>query len=214
MKVTAYRWLLCLTGLLAAGTFALAQAPARPAPASQAPAQGGQPVAHGPANGAPPRPAPPAAERGWWHRDDFRKEVSLTSEQIVRFDHIYNDGLPQRTEEASQLDEREAQLSRLIEMNADDDRIAHQIDRVEAARSLLNKDREMMLVHMRQVLTPDQRVKFNQRWARLREQQQQQQQPQRPGSGGSSSRPPSASGGPQRSAQPPASSATPATRPE
>ena len=36
-----------------------------------------------------------------------------------------------------------------------------QIDRVEAVRANLNKMRTLMLLHMRQVLTPDQRTRFN-----------------------------------------------------
>jgi Spy/CpxP family protein refolding chaperone len=211
MKVTAYRWLVCLVTLLAVGNPSFAQAPAaRPAApprSAQAPSPAGQPASHGPAGGAQPRPA----DRGWWHRDDFQKEVGVTNEQIVRMDHIWEEALPHWTEEANQLDEREARLSRLIQMNAEDDRIASQIDRVEAARSLLNKDRQLLLIHMRQVLTPDQRVKFSQRWARLREQAQ---QPQRQGGPGAANRPPQAPGGVQRSTQPPASSATPAKRPE
>ena len=209
MKVTAYRWLVCLVTLLAVGNPTFGQAPAvRPAPRSQsaqAPAPAGQPASHGPASGTPSRP-------GWWHRDDFQKEVGVTNEQIERMDHIWDEALPHWTEEANQLDEREARLSRLIQMNAEDDKIASQIDRVEAARSLLNKDRQLLLIHMRQVLTPDQRVKFSQRWARLRAPSQ--QQPQRQGGAGSQSRPPQAPGGAQRSTQPPASSATPAKRPE
>lgn len=211
MRFTAYRWLLCLVAVLAVGSLAFAQAPAvrsaAPSQSTSAPAPAGQAAGHGPAGAAAPRPAP-AVERRWWHRDDFLKEVGVTNEQIVRMDHIWTEALPHWTEEANQLDEREARLSRLIEMNADDDKIATQIDRVEAARSLLNKDRQLLLIHMRQVLTPDQRVKFSQRWARLREQQQ--QQPQRQGGPGPQSRPSPAPGGPQRSTQPPASSAVPA----
>lgn len=194
MKVTAYRGLLCVLSVLAVGTPVFAQTPTRPA-ASPQPGQTGQPASRGAANGAAPKPGQPAEHPGWWHRDDVRKELSLTSDQVVRFDHIWDETLPGLREENNQLDEREAQLSRLIEMNADDDRIAHQIDRVETARSLLNKDRELMLVHMRQVLTPDQRVKFSQRWARIREQQQ--QQPQRQGGPGSQNRPSPPPGGAQ-----------------
>ena len=36
-----------------------------------------------------------------------------------------------------------------------------QIDRVEAVRSTLNKTRTLMLLHMRQVLKPEQRLKLN-----------------------------------------------------
>ena len=36
-----------------------------------------------------------------------------------------------------------------------------QVDRVEAIRSHLNKMRTLQLLHIRQVLTPEQRVKLN-----------------------------------------------------
>ncbi|HEX4345965.1 MAG TPA: hypothetical protein VHZ73_00230 [Vicinamibacterales bacterium] len=207
MKVTVYRVLVCLAAVLAVGNPLFAQTPqARP----PAPVQGAQAAPHGPASpSSPAATAPPP--QGWWHSDAYRQDLHLTNDQILRMDHIFNDAWPRLTEENSQLDEREARLSRLIEMNAEEDQVAHQIDRVESARSLVNKDRQLMLVHLRQVLTHDQQVKFNERWLRRREQEQ---QPQRQGGPGSSSRPPQASGGPQRSTQPPASSATPTKRPE
>ena len=42
----------------------------------------------------------------------------------------------------------------------DDAQVMAQVGVVEAARSELNKSRTMMLLRMRRVLTPDQRVKF------------------------------------------------------
>jgi hypothetical protein len=47
--------------------------------------------------------------------------------------------------------------------------VARQIDRVELVRSSLNKTRTLMLLHMRQVLSADQRVKLtamHDRWER------------------------------------------------
>ena len=43
---------------------------------------------------------------------------------------------------------------------SDDAQVMAQVGVVEAARSELNKSRTMMLLRMRRVLTPDQRVKF------------------------------------------------------
>jgi Spy/CpxP family protein refolding chaperone len=37
-----------------------------------------------------------------------------------------------------------------------------QVDKVEALRSNMNKNRTLMLLRMRQVLSPDQRTKLNQ----------------------------------------------------
>ncbi len=60
-----------------------------------------------------------------------------------------------------ELDKVEAQLSHLIETNADEAMVTKQIDHVEMARAALNKTRTLMLLHMRQVLTPDQRTKLS-----------------------------------------------------
>ena len=40
--------------------------------------------------------------------------------------------------------------------------MTRQIDKVEAIRSRLNKTRQLLLLHHRQVLTPEQRVKLAQ----------------------------------------------------
>jgi Spy/CpxP family protein refolding chaperone len=60
------------------------------------------------------------------------------------------------------LDHHEAELSRLIETGADEALVTRQLDKVEAIRSRVNKTRQLMLLHHRQVLTPEQRVKLAQ----------------------------------------------------
>jgi Spy/CpxP family protein refolding chaperone len=59
-----------------------------------------------------------------------------------------------------ELDRLEARLSRLIERDAEETEIARYIDRVETARANVNKTRSLMLVRMRRVLTPEQRVRM------------------------------------------------------
>ena len=56
---------------------------------------------------------------------------------------------------------QEAELSRLIAVNADEWAVTRQVDKVEGIRANLNKTRTLMLLRMRQVLTPDQRVQLN-----------------------------------------------------
>jgi Spy/CpxP family protein refolding chaperone len=172
---------------------------------SAAPQRAAQPSASAPAPAQPPR----SSGGGWWHSQSWRKEVGITAEQAKRLDNIWDDAVPKLKENYTQLDERESKLSRLIEQNEDEQTISAQIDRVETMRSTLNKQRELMLVHMRAVLTPAQRVSFNQRWVQLREAQQQaSQRPPAP----DSSQHAAPSAGTQRPA--PASGATPAKRPE
>jgi Spy/CpxP family protein refolding chaperone len=201
MKPTMYRRLLCVTFVAAATSIAGAQTPAAHAP--QAPAAGTRP----PQAAAPQTNATRSPQWWWWRSDSYRKEIGLTAEQSARLDHIWDEATPKLREEATQLDERETRLSRLIETNVEEQIIAHQIDRVEAARSTLNKDRQLMLLHMRAVLTPDQRMKFNERWVRDREAQP------RPPAQSSGTRPPASAAPGQRQQGPPAGTA-PSRRPD
>ena len=59
------------------------------------------------------------------------------------------------------MDQQEAELSRLIAANADEGVVVRQVDKVESIRASLNKHRTLMLLRMRQLLSPDQRVKLN-----------------------------------------------------
>src|SRR5439155_24295527 len=92
--------------------------------------------------------------------DAFKKQLGLSIEQSARIDSIFQATLPQLRQGYDELDRREDKLSHLIEADADEARIVQEIDRVEAARGSLNKTRTLMHMHMRQVLTPDQRVRF------------------------------------------------------
>jgi len=49
----------------------------------------------------------------------------------------------------------------MIAANADEAAVTRQVDKVEAIRANMNKKRTLMLLHMRQVLSPEQRVKLN-----------------------------------------------------
>ena len=57
------------------------------------------------------------------------------------------------------LDEEESELSRVIsDMNVAEWQLTLQIDKTEAARSALSKKRLLMIYHMRQELTAEQRI--------------------------------------------------------
>src|SRR5215475_3050905 len=132
---------------LAAG----AQAPAPPPPGQQQP--GTQP---------PPRFA-------WWRDEHYQKHLALTSDQVTRLEAIWQAALPELRKGRDDLDRQEAELSRLIEMNANETVVIHQVDKVEAIRSRLNKARTLLLLHHRQLLTPEQRVKLKSMAERDRE---------------------------------------------
>jgi Spy/CpxP family protein refolding chaperone len=68
---------------------------------------------------------------------------------------------------------------------ADEGQVSQQIDQVEAVRSALNKTRTLMLLRMRHVLTPEQRVQLNAlRDRREREQREREKQRQSQSSDG------------------------------
>jgi Spy/CpxP family protein refolding chaperone len=119
--------------------------------AAQAPAT--PPAGQQPGSQTPPR-------RGWWRDEHYQKHLALTADQVTRLEAIFQAALPELRKGRDELDRQEAELSRLIEMNADETVVTHQVDKVEAIRSRLNKARTLLLLHHRQLLTPEQRVKL------------------------------------------------------
>ena len=105
--------------------------------------------------------APPASAQGfkWWQSDTFRRELGLTQEQSTKIEAVFQKTLPVLRQQKSALDKAEADFNQMVEAS-DDAQVMAQVSVVEAARSELNKSRTMMLLRMRRVLTPDQRVKF------------------------------------------------------
>jgi Spy/CpxP family protein refolding chaperone len=97
----------------------------------------------------------------WWRDAQFQLELSLTSDQTARIENVFQSTISQLRAKKAELDQQEDELSRLIATNADEPLVVRQVDRVEAIRSHLNKMRTLQLLHIRQVLTPEQRVKLN-----------------------------------------------------
>jgi Spy/CpxP family protein refolding chaperone len=118
-----------------------AQAPATPPAGQQQSTQ------------APPRFA-------WWRDEHYQKHLALTADQVTRLEGIWQAALPDLRKGRDDLERQEAELSRLIELNVDETVVIHQVDKVEAIRSRLNKARTLVLLHHRQLLTPEQRVKL------------------------------------------------------
>ena len=87
--------------------------------------------------------------------------LALSHDQAMHIDGIFQEGIVQLQKQKDELDRLESKLNRLIETMATEADVAQQIDRVEATRLTLNKTRTLMLLHMRQVLTPEQRLKLN-----------------------------------------------------
>ena|SRR2546430_5753197 len=97
----------------------------------------------------------------WWRDAQFQKDLSLSSEQSARIDSVFQSTISLLRQKRQELDQQEAELSRLIAANADEATVVRQVDKVEGIRAGLNKHRTLMLLRMRQVLSPDQRVKLN-----------------------------------------------------
>jgi Spy/CpxP family protein refolding chaperone len=97
----------------------------------------------------------------WWRSDDIRKELGLTADQVARIDKIQESMLPELRQEWSELERLEAKLAKAIETSSDEALLAWQIDRVETARANLSKTRQLMLVRMRLILTPEQRSRLS-----------------------------------------------------
>jgi Spy/CpxP family protein refolding chaperone len=97
----------------------------------------------------------------WWRDPQFQKDLSLTAEQSGRIDSVFQSTISLLRQKRAELDQQEAELSRLIAANAEEAVVVRQVDKVEAVRASLNKHRTLMLLRMRQVLSPDQRVKLN-----------------------------------------------------
>lgn len=97
----------------------------------------------------------------WWRDAQFQRDLSLTSDQTARIENLFQSTIGPLRSKKADLDQQEDELSRLIAANADEAIVTRQVDKVEAIRANLNKMRTLQLLHIRQVLTPDQRMKLN-----------------------------------------------------
>jgi Spy/CpxP family protein refolding chaperone len=109
-------------------------------------------------------PARAASEQGppprWWKSEATVRELGLTADQSARIDQIFETTVVDLRQEWEELDRLEEKLSKLFQNDADETTLARQIDRVETARASANKTRSLMLMRMRKVLTPEQRVRL------------------------------------------------------
>ena len=112
---------------------------------------------------APALAARQAQSPRWWKSEATVKELGLTAEQSTRIEEIFETTVLELRQEWEELDRLESKLSRMIKDDRHDEAtIARQIDRVETARAGANKTRSLMLMRMRRVLTPDQRIRLEQ----------------------------------------------------
>ncbi len=105
-------------------------------------------------------PAWAGSERSkWWISAEGRAEIGISDAQSRELEAVFQSLLPRLRAEKQALDREDAELTRLMAEGADEAVLGPAIDRVEAARSAVNKTRTWMLVRMNRVLSPEQRVK-------------------------------------------------------
>jgi Spy/CpxP family protein refolding chaperone len=97
----------------------------------------------------------------WWHDDQIKAELALTSQQAQDIEQIFQASVPRLRTLKEQLDLLEKDLSRMIrERTAPEATVAQQLDRVETTRAELNKARMLMIYKMHRVLSADQNEKL------------------------------------------------------
>jgi Spy/CpxP family protein refolding chaperone len=122
----------------------------------QGPPRGDQKAIRG---GGPPQ----SVQRGlkWWQDERMKAELRLSAEQSARIEEIFTASFAKMREKVDELNRREEQLSNLISGNdVTEAQLIKEADQVEALRSLLSKDRTLMLFRMRRVLSAEQRSKL------------------------------------------------------
>jgi Spy/CpxP family protein refolding chaperone len=97
----------------------------------------------------------------WWRDAQFQRDLTLTTDQTARIEAVFQAAISQLRQKKQDLDQQEEELSRMISSNADEALVTRQVEKVETIRAAMNKMRTLMLLHERQVLTPDQRAKLN-----------------------------------------------------
>ena len=97
----------------------------------------------------------------WWKDAQFQRDLGLTAEQTAKIDAVFQSTISLLRQKKEELDRQEDDLSKLIAIGADETLVTRQVDKVESIRASMNKMRTLMLLHERQLLTPDQRVRLN-----------------------------------------------------
>jgi Spy/CpxP family protein refolding chaperone len=97
----------------------------------------------------------------WWKDAQFQRDLGLTPDQTAKIDAIFQSTISLLRQKKADLDRQEDELSLMIASGADESLVTRQVDKVESTRASMNKMRTLMLLHERQVLTPDQRVRLN-----------------------------------------------------
>ena len=105
------------------------------------------------------RPADARQRHKWWESGDIKAELNITDEQSEAIEEVYQTARPNLRALMDTLNTEEGALSLLVD--ADDSRetqVTEQIDKVEAARGALGKERLLMVYRMHRELSIEQRA--------------------------------------------------------
>src|SRR5258708_27362201 len=75
----------------------------------------------------------------WWRDAQFQKDLTLTADQSARIDSVFQSTISLLRQKKEELDQQEAELSRLIAGNADEAVVVRQGHLVQGIRAPLKK---------------------------------------------------------------------------
>src|SRR5260221_1444789 len=80
----------------------------------------------------------------WWRDAQFQKDLTLTADQSARIDSVFQSTISLLRQKKEELDQQEAELSRLIAGNADEAVVVRQVGRVAGISPNLTKERTLL----------------------------------------------------------------------
>jgi Spy/CpxP family protein refolding chaperone len=118
----------------------------------------------------------------FWKVPAVRRELALTEEQVDRLDELFRRNQKALIDLKGEVEKSQIDLDAVLaDHQADEKKIAAQVDRLEEARAKLGKARMAMLLDARKILTPEQRDKLEQLRQELRERRPRSDRPGRRG---------------------------------
>ena len=104
-------------------------------------------------------PADARQRHKWWESGDIKGDLSITDEQSNAIEEVYQAARPNLRALMDTLSGEEEALSLLIDADhALESDVTEQIDKVEAARGALGKERLLMIYRMHRELSIEQRT--------------------------------------------------------
>ena len=104
-------------------------------------------------------PADARQRHKWWESGDIKAELNITDEQSDAIEEVYQTARPNLRALMNTLNSEEEVLSLLIDADhAQETDVTAQIDKVEAARGALSKERLLMVYRMHRELSVEQRA--------------------------------------------------------